>query len=301
MTPAAYRNDGLQWFGHEDATTAPAFLLTNIATELTGALETIYTRGPQWMRQANVSLPVKAARTLAGKSLAKYAVQFDADTGDAVTADMVGCSCEISGDNRWLTLESADALGVGATTRDPWMGESVIGATVTVYGDAIPLSAQYGIQQPVYLHPVIDGRFQQARLYPLNDRKELQETVYGWRHNTVDQPKWYMTEWHNNALFLRLFPWPDADYAVYFQAEVNPVKYAAADLGNDADDVPVPSGMDATVLLPIFRYRLSKYPHFNNDEAIPRLKEEHDDALRQLEAMDPQKEKDLRVLPAFCG
>jgi len=299
MTLKDIRDDGLQWFGDDGATGSPeSFLLSWIAQEINAALQKIYTDGPRWVRLRHSGLLLPGPSTLSGKAINQYATQFTADTGGAITTAMEGSSIYIQGSTQWNTILAADSSGVGATLRDPFMGPSVTGATATIVGDTIKLPNYFGLTD-VHIHPADDEYHRDSKLTPFTSFAEYQEVAYYENDVANQEPERYLIEYHNNDVILRVWPFPDGPYLLKLQGEAIPARYAVADLSSEVISPDLPSGMVETVFLPIFRYGLTRFPHFNNDDVVPRLREDYERAMLQLEHMEPQKARCTQTVPGL--
>lgn len=229
---------------YPDIMTMPASAMVEVLLAINGALQIVYSRMPAAHKMTTVSHTLRAPETVAVAFAARYT---NTATTEAFTAAQVGCTALVGDDPDYNEITATD------TILDEYLG-ATLDTTAIVYGDVIPIyDVIERITSPVLLFR--DGR----KVCELERwQQHFDRLTSGPGH-----PERYTmiplgsSQGANPEFYVRVWPLPDVDYKVRFEAELATVRVTFPQVSQTPVNLPLNDRLCESVLLPIARGELT--------------------------------------------
>ncbi len=158
--------------------------------------------------------------------------------------------------------------------------------TITIFNDAVALPATYeGVGNTV--------RLNNRLLTKVGSRDDAERRIStGGRENPEGEPRLWWEDKHKGIAYVRVWPMPDAEYALSIS-----VRYAAASVADNAlytstETFDLEPEIMRDIVLPLAVQRFQASPLFANPRSREQIKESADLARQELAALTPGREAD---------
>lgn len=249
---------------YSDLSTMPGAAMLDVVDAINAGLQELYSLLPSNYKQTAVSTTLKGPQSVAVTVESRYSNLI---TSNAFTQEMQGCTVNVNDDTHDNEVTGPNSL------LDGFVG-SVLSGTAMVHFDAVPILS---VVERITSNPRIyrgDGTW-----WPLQRREDFKETgigiVYnGWRASNIKRqtgrPLVYLLEQAGASqgagieFFFRVYPMPDTDYTLRFEAELSPGQITFSNVTQAAVKIPVNERLASSVLVPICEDYLLRSPFFKD-------------------------------------
>ncbi len=247
-----------------DLATMPGQAALDILDAMNAGLQEIYNLLPSNYKQTVVSTTLKGPVDMQVGIAAKYSNLL---SDGAFDPSMRGCTVNLSDDPHDNEITGTNSF------LDGFVGSSLTG-NARVHYDAVPL---VDVVERIISNPRIyraDGTW-----WPLQRCENFREVgigiVYGaWRASNIKRqegrPLIYLLEpvgasqGADLEFFFRVYPMPDSDYTVRFEAEIAPKQITYPNITQAAIQIPVNERLTSSVLVPLCEEYLLRSPYFKD-------------------------------------
>ena len=267
-----------RYLSHTDLATMPVAGVLDLQDAMNAGTQELWRLLPPNHRTATLSECLKAPETITVSMVARYSNLLSADAFDA--EDHRGCTVRISDDPR-----DNEVTGAGEV-RDAFLGTTLSG-NATLWHDSLQI---YDSIVRILGDPRIyraDGTWATlARgrslvweggvpLVTQQLRIAAQPSSYTLESVGVDQLG-------DSQFYFKVYPMPDVDYIVRFEAELAPRNITFANVANAAVDLPVRENLVRSMLVPLCEEHLLRSPLWADRKLIGLIQDAAERARRGL-------------------
>jgi hypothetical protein len=274
---------------HTDLATLPVAGALDVQDAINGGLQEFWRNLPATYRTQTISGTLRAPETISVSLTAKYARTLTTPAFSA--ANDRGCTVRVSDDPRDNEVTGTDTL------RDDFLG-NVLTGNASLWHDAFQLYDRIErVVSAVRLYRT-DGTWHTlARVEDYRDGGLSGAWYAGWMGwgtgavNTLRQagtPAVYLLEsvgvdqHADSEFYFKVYPMPEVDFIVRFEAEVAPRNITLANITSSAVDLPVRETLTSSVLVPLCEAILARSPLWAERRMLGAVQDAADRALRTL-------------------
>ncbi len=258
-----------------DASNPPADVLLDILQAVNAGLTAFYREMPGIYKRTTISYLARAPRSVTVTFTQQYSNMVN---GTPFTNDMVGCTL------RFDTADADTVITGNNSVLDAWRNSNVGPLTAKVYSDIIPIQdviedvvghiKVYDNSQSLPTILVRNERLRGGRVmgwgYPY-DWADWWGPFDGWIFGSVGRPRYYYLEPAGASqgaepeMVLRLFPFPDIDYNIRFEAELYTQRIRFPDF-TTAREIYVGDAYVHDLLIPLCERELITSPFWRDEK-----------------------------------
>ena len=272
---------------HPDLATLPVAGALDVQDAINSGLQELWRNLPATYRTQTISGTLRAPETIAVSLTAKYARTLTTPAFSA--AHDRGCTVRVSDDPRDNEVTGPDTL------RDDFLGSTLTGSAA-LWHDAFQLYDPIErVVSAVRLYRT-DGTWHTlGRVASHRDGGGSGAWYAGWMGGGAVQhiarqagtPSVYLLEsagvdqHADSEFYFKVYPMPEVDFIVRFEAEVAPRHISLANITSRAVDLPVRETLTNSVLVPLCEAALARSPLWGN-KTLGAVQDAADRALRTL-------------------
>ncbi len=245
----------------------------DILQAINSSLQTIYAAMPPAHKTTTISETLRAPVTVAFAVAERYTNVL---LEPVFTEKQQGCTAFLADD------ASANEIVAPNAILDQYLGQALSG-NATVYHDAVHI---HDVIERVCAPPTLFRNGEQVRKLDRwqTDFDKLDKKTPG-------TPQRYClipcgsSQGANPEFYLRVWPMPDGDYKLRFDAEIATVRVTFPQITQSPVDLPVNDRIAESVLLPIARERLLISGEWADRSTASRVEKDAEKAMQQLKTM----------------
>jgi hypothetical protein len=306
--------DLLSYLGNEPGNGSPDED-ARILQAYNSALQTLYSKGPYWMRKNKGSAICPAPQQL---TLGVINGSVALSDGSQITPRMIGCMIRIQGEPGDNEIVDNATLLVPITQPSAQVSATVYFNAVILPSTVNSVAGNVFLDDTAWeLQPLFYGEnqlYKQWPAFPVDAYYTLQTNLYLWVKIGIPtgyyvQPlqKQVAPSW---GARLMIWPVPNSQRTLKWDQELAAPAVQLADLEIDlinpdgtfssppTKSVAIPGGMHESVLLPLARFALSSYPHFLESKRAF-ITQEYGEALSKLKEINPRRQNGAQIRPEY--
>jgi hypothetical protein len=306
--------DLLSYLGIEPGNGTPDVNI-RIVQAYNAALQTLYAKGPYWMRKNKGAAICPAPQ---GITIGVTNGSVSLTDGSQITQRMIGCMIRIEGEPGDNEIVDNQTLLVPITQPTAEVSATVYFNAVVLPHTVNSVSGNVFLDDTAWeLQPLFYGEnqlYKQWPAFPVDAYYTLQTNLYLWVKIGIPtgyyvQPlqKQVAPSWGSR---LMIWPVPNSQRTLKWDQELSAPCVTLAELELDlinpdgsyseqpTQAVAIPGGMHEKVLLPLARYELSSYPHFLESKRAF-ITSQWQEALSTLKEINPRRQSGAQVRPEY--
>ncbi len=262
----------------EDTSDIPVEPALDVLSAINAGINAFYREMPGIYKRTELSHTMRGPQTVS----ITYAAKYSHIVGDnTFNAQMQGCSVRFGG-----AMADTQVTGPNSVL-DDYLGDNLGPLSATVYSDVVPI--QDVIERIIGHIRVYDTTQAQPTLMMRDERLRSGRPLWwnwpwdqwneGWfppdgcLFGSVGRPRYYYLEPTGQSqggepeFFLRVAPWPDADYTIRMEAELQTQRITMSDL-SAARSIFIPDAYVDDIFIPMCEAELITSPYWRDANQV---------------------------------